>query len=136
MAKYGSNNVTVNFDNSGGTPVDMSNYVDTINEVNVSAKLQESHAMGDSWVEQLFTGVKSMAPITLEGFYDDAASTGPDVVFNAPGNTTTRTLQIVYGAAKSTSVETIITNYVRRVVRGDLTRFAVTLTPTGTVTEA
>lgn len=134
MAKYGSDDVVIEVDNSGGTLVDLSQYIDTINEINISAMLQESHAFGDSWVEQLYTGVKMTAPITIEGFYDDTSSTGPNAVLNSLGDT--RTFKITYGSTKTTSVESVITSYVRRPVRGELTRFTCTLTPTGAVTEA
>lgn len=134
MSKYGSDDVVIEVDNSGGTLVNLSQYIDTINEINISAMIQESHAFGDSWVEQLYTGVKMTAPITIEGFYDDTSSTGPDVVLNSLGDT--RTFKITYGSTKTTSVEAVITSYVRRPVRGELTRFTCTLTPTGAVTEA
>lgn len=134
MAKYGSDDVVIEVDNSGGTLVDLSQYIDTINEINISAMLQESHAFGDSWVEHLYTGVKMTAPITIEGFYDDTSTTGPNAVLNSLGDT--RTFKITYGSTKTTSVEAVITSYVRRPVRGELTRFTCTLTPTGAVTEA
>lgn len=134
MAKYGSDDVVIEVDNSGGSLVDLSQYIDTINEINISAMIQESHAFGDSWVEQLYTGVKMTAPITIEGFYDDTVTTGPNAILNSLGDT--RTFKITYGSTKTTSVETVITSYVRRPVRGELTRFTCTLTPTGAVTEA
>lgn len=134
MAKYGSDDLKIEVDNSGASLVDLSNYIDTVNEFNVEALLQESHAFGDAWVEQLYTGVKRANPVTLEGFYDDTASTGPDVVLNAIGDT--RTLKFTWGSTKTSSVEAVITSYVRKPARGELHRFACTLTPTGTVTEA
>lgn len=134
MAKYGSDDVVIEVDNSGGTLVDLSQYIDTINEINISAMLQESHAFGDAWVENLYTGVKMTAPITIEGFYDDTSTTGPNAVLNSLGDT--RTFKITYGSTKTTSVEAVLTSYVRRPVRGELSRFTCTLTPTGAVTEA
>lgn len=134
MAKYGSNSLVIEVDNSAGTLVNLSNYIDTINDVNVEALLQESTAFGDSWVENLFTGIKKMDPVTIEGFYDDTATTGPDAILNSLGDT--RTLKITWGGSKTTTVETIITKYPRKAVRGELTRFSCELTPTGAVTEA
>lgn len=139
MAKYGSNSVTVNYDNSGGTPVDMSQHTLDINGVEIEAILEETHSFGDSWFESLAVGLRKMADVVLGGFYDDAASTGPDVVYNAvvSGPTSaTRTLQIIYGASKSTSVETLNMKYGRKLARGVLHKYEVTLRPTGTVTEA
>lgn len=135
MARYGSDDVTVNFDNSGGTPVDMSQYVQEINGVDIEAMLEEAHSFGDSWVEQAYTGLRRVGDITLGGFYDDTSTTGPDAIFNSPGGGP-RTLQIVYGSTKSTSVETIIKSYRRTLSRGTLHKYEVVLTPTGAVTEA
>jgi len=135
MAKYTAANVVIEFDNSGGTLVDMSQYILELNGIDIESVLEESHTFGDSWVEQLNAGLKRLADVQLSGFYDDTASTGPDAIFNAVGNTTTRTLKITWGSTKTTSVETIIKNYRRIPSRGALTKFEVVLTPTGQVTE-
>lgn len=140
MAKYGSNSLKVEIDSTeGGSLSDVSQYVLDINGVEVEAVLTESHAFGDSWFEFLATGMRRMNPITLGGFYDDTSSTGPDAIFGAVQDSPadgTRTLKITWGGSKTTSVETFIQKYTRRPVRGDLTRFEVTLQPTGAVTEA
>lgn len=138
MAKYGSDDVTVEVDNAGGSLVDLSQYIDTVGEVNISAALQESHAMGDSWVERLGTGLKQHEPVELAGFYDDTATTGPSAVLYGDGAAigATRTLKITFGGGKSVSVEAVITAFRRAITRGELTRFTAVLTPTGAVTEA
>lgn len=136
MAKYGSDDAKIEVDNSGGSLVDLSDYITEINEVNVEALLQESTPVGVAWVEQLWTGIKQMQPVTLSGFYDDTASTGPDAVLGPSALGSTRTFQVTYGGTKTTSVECIVTSYVRNIVSKELTRFSATLTPTGTVTEA
>ena len=141
MAKYGSNSLIVAVDNSSGTPVTMTNYITSIGNVTVEALLQETTAFGDSFVEQLSTGMRRAEPIVLGGLYDDTSSTGPDAVFNdvasGPADTaSTRTITITWGGSKTTACEAIITNYTRTATRGELTAYEVTLTPTGTVTEA
>ena len=130
MAKYGSNSIIVAVDNSSGTPVTMTNYVTTINAVSVEALLQETTAFGDAWQEQLSTGMRRAEPIVLGGLYDDTSTTGPDAIFNDVAIT------ITWGGSKTTACEAIITNYTRTATRGELTAYEVTLTPTGTVTEA
>lgn len=99
MAKYGSNSLKVEFDNSAGTLVDISQYVLTINGVRVEAILQESHSFGDAWFESLATGLRRMTKVTIGGLYDDATG-GPDDVFkgvpSAPSDAT-RTLKITWG---------------------------------------
>lgn len=140
MAKYGFDKLKIEFDNSGGvTLIDMSAYILNIDGVSIEAMLEESHAAGDAWVKQLWTGIRRLADIKLDGFYDDAATTGPDAIFNdvGAGGTTggTRTLKITYGSTKTTQVETIIKSYRRDPNRNQLTKFEVVLTPTGAVTE-
>jgi len=128
MAKYGSDNLSISV---GGTAI--SNYVDEIGDLNVEALLQEGTAFGDSWVEQLATGIKKGNPFTVSGFYDDTATTGPDAVLNALGET--KEVIITWGGSKTSTFNVIITNYLRKPVKGELTRFSCTLTPTGSVTE-
>ena len=138
MAKYGSNSLRIDFDDSGASPVDMSQHILEINAVRVEAILEESHSFGDSWFESLATGLRRMQDLELSGFYDDAASTGPDVIFNAvfsaPADAT-RTLKFTWGGSKTTSVETLIMFYERRAAVATLHRYTVGLRPTGTVTE-
>ena len=134
MAKYGSSNLTITVEDSLGAAQDLSNYIDTINDVNIEALTQESTAFGDSWVENLATGVKKGNPVTVEGFYDDTALTGPDAVLIGIGDT--REVVITWGGAKTTTFDAIIQNYTRRPTRNELTRFSCTLLPTGAVAEA
>lgn len=134
MAKYAASNIVIEVDNSGGSLVDMSQHVQEINGIDIEAVTEESHTFGDSWVEHLFASLKRTADIVLTGMYDDAATTGPNVIFNSLGDT--RTFKITYGSTKTTSVEAIITKYTRMPSRGALTKYSVTLRPTGAVTEA
>ena len=133
MPKYGSEDLTIKIDNDLGAAKDLSSYIDTINEFTVEALLQEGHAFGDAWVKQLFTGVKRGNALTVEGFYDDTATDGPDAILNAIGDT--RGVEITWGGSKKSTFDAIITSYSRRPVRGDLTRFSCVLTPTGEVSE-
>lgn len=135
MAKYGSDDIVLEFDSTeGGSLSAITQYITGINGINIEALLEEGTTFGDSWVEQLFTGIKQMGDITLDGQYDDTASTGPNVVFIGIGQT--RTFKITYGSTKTTSVETIIKSYNRTPVRKELTKFQVVLSPTGAPTEA
>lgn len=140
MAKYGPSSVVVEYDNAAGSLVDISQHVLTINDIDVENLMEEVHSFGDSWEESLPIGVGRMAPITLGGIYDDTASTGPDALFadripEGPA-TNTRTLEITFGSTKSVSVETHLVMYKRQLARDGLTKFEVTLQPTGDVTEA
>jgi hypothetical protein len=134
LATYGFPNLKVEFDLIGGTLTDMTAYTTSIGGVKINAPVQDVTPAGVTWTKQLFGGIFGADEITIEGVYDDTATTGPDVVYNVPG--ATRTLKVTYGASKSTSVETIITGYDRQPAKGQPTMYTVTLTPTGTVTEA
>lgn len=139
MAKYGSSSIVIEIDSTeGGTLSDISQYVQTINGVEVEAILQESHSFGDSWFEHLATGMRKMNPVVLGGFYDDTATTGPNAIFinvqDSPADAT-RTLKITWGGTKTTTVEVWIQKYTRQATRNELTRFEATLQPSGAVTE-
>jgi hypothetical protein len=134
MTRYGFGDLKIEFDDSGGVLRDMSQYVMSINGMDKEAILEEITAAGDDF-EQYASGMTRVNVITITGLYDDTASTGPDVVFNAVGNATTRTLKFTWGGTKTTSVECIIKKYSRKPSRGELTKFEVELQPTGVVTE-
>lgn len=135
MAQYGSNSIVIQFDDSGGTLRDVSNYIREFNGVSIEAVVNESHAFGDAWFEAVASGVKKVDDIVLGGYYDDTASTGPDAIFNAPGNTATRTFKVTWGSTKTTQVECVIVKYARIPGLNELSKFQVTIRPTGAVTE-
>lgn len=132
MSKYSSVDFGIEITNSTGVSKDLSSYIDTVNELNIEALLQEGHAFGDAWVKQLFTGVKQGQDVTVEGFYDDVTD-GPHEILQGIGDT--RTVIVKWGGGKKSTFDVVIKNYVRKPVRGELTRFSCTLTPTGEITE-
>jgi len=136
MGKYASNDLVIQFDNSGGALQDMTQYVLELNGIDIEGLMAESHSFGDAWFEALWTGIRKMAEIVLKGFYDDTATTGPDAIFNAVGNlNVTRTFKVTWGSTKTTSVETYIKNYRRLPTRGEISKYEVVLVPTGAPTE-
>ena len=136
MAKYGSDDFVFKIDVSdAGALQDMSQYVDTIGGFKITRLTQESHTAGDSWVEHLWSGVRRGEDFTVEGFYDDTASTGPDAVFNGT-HAETRTVEMTYGSTKKSTFEAWIVDYERLFTRGELTRYRATIRPSGAVTEA
>lgn len=135
MAKYGSDDLTIEIDNSGGTLVDMTSHITEINDVEKEAALEESTPFGAAWATSLASGVKLMAEIEITGFYDDTASTGPDVVIGG-GLGDTRTVAVTWGSTKKTTVEAIIAKYTRIAKVKESTKYKATLQPTGAVTEA
>lgn len=88
----------------------------------IEAITEETHTLGDAWVENTFTGVKRWT-LTQQGFYDDVANGNHDaleanlatnkvLVFGVEGNTTGARY---YGASGALQV-----NYERVVSRGEL----------------
>jgi hypothetical protein len=135
MTRYGNPDLKIEFDNSSDALQDMSQYVmDTPPSFDREAILEDITASGDSDEAHAKVGLNKVNTLDLGGAFDDTAATGPDVIFNAIGDT--RTLKITWGGTKTSEVECIIKNYVRNAVRGELTKFVVTLQPTGAVTEA
>jgi len=136
MAKYGQDDFDIEVDDSdGGSLTSMKAYVDTIDGMEVERILEQSDTFGDSWVEQLYTGIRRGNTFTIEGFYDDTASTGPDAVFNGT-HVQTRSVRLTWGGTKTSSFEAWFQKYRRMAVRGRLTRYQVTIVPSGAVTEA
>lgn len=133
MAKYDSSDHTIEFDNSGGSLVDMSAYITDADPIVRETPTEETTGFAASVESHASVGVEKSDSITLKGFYDDTASTGPHDIFNSIGST--RTLKYTWGGAKTTSVETIITSYKRLPKVKGLTGFEVTLQRTGAVTE-
>ena len=138
MATYGSGSAKIEFDvSTGGALGDMSAYLRENCTIDREAKVVEGTPFGASWAAKVATGMKEMAPVELTGWYDDTATTGPEVVFFNAGAAlgATRTLKVTYGGTKTTSVETIIQKFQVQMSVGSLHVFKVTLVPTGTVTE-
>jgi len=133
MARYGFGTLVISVDDSGGTPVDLSTYITSINGFEKEALLEEITSAGDDDQRWGVVGVSKVAPIVISGPFDDTASTGPHAVLNAIGNTTTRTFTITIGGSVVFNVETIINKYVVTPNRNGLTMFEATLQPTGAV---
>lgn len=139
MANSTPAGIVVEYDNAGGSLVDITQYVQTINDIDVESITEEVHSLGDSWEETKPIGVGRVAPIELGGLYDDQATTGPDALLagRAPETpaTATRTLKITWKSGKTTSVETYLGLYRRSADRNGLTKYLARLMPTGAVTE-
>jgi len=104
--------------------------------INIEAILQESHTFGDSWVEQSKVGIYRMADITISGFYDDVAASGPHAIFGALAALgAERVIKLDLGTTNEyPKVDVIIKEYHRMPSLGELTGYEVVLAPTGAVT--
>ena len=129
MAKYGSDDLSITV---GGQ--EMKTHITEIGGFKVSALSEDGHTFGDTWTEKLFSGIKRGETFTISGFYDDTSTTGPDAVFNTIG--TSPEFVITWGGSKTSTFNGHIDDYERRPVRGESTKYTVTVTPSGAVTEA
>lgn len=136
MANYSSKDLVISIKDNGGSPQTFTGYVRAIGGISIEAILQESTAYGDSWQEFLSTGIRKMAPITIGGFYDTAATSGPDVLFAGHEGDLREDTVFTYGGSKTTTVDTYVQKYERLPKLGAMTEFQVTLQPTGSVAEA
>ena len=136
MAKYGPADFAITVDDdSGGSPAAVKDHVDIIDGFGIDAIIEQANAFGDSWVEQLYSGLRQANEFTLEGFYDDVASVGSKPMYtNSEGET--RSVVLTWGGSNTSSFEAIIKSHRRLPTRDGSTRYSVTLVPTGAVTEA
>ena len=136
MGNFGQPNVKFMFSTaSGSARIDMSQSVDTINGLELEALTQQSDAFGDSWVENLYTGIRRMSPVVVEGFYDDTVATGEHQVWGQLshlGNERTFSIDCS-GTNGAISRVCLIQKHVRSPKRGELTRYQTTLLPSGAI---
>ena len=92
--------------------------------------------MGDAWVEQSFAGLRRVSPITISGFYDDVAASGPVAILgNATDIGAERVVKVNFGTTNAYSkVDVIVSKFSKMPKRGELTRFEAELMPTGALT--
>lgn len=136
MAKYGSPSVLIGVTTASGSTAlkDLTQFIDTINGFKINAATQESHTFGDSWVEHLYTGLRSMDDLTLGGFYDDNAS-GPHAFMGQTSDVgSERQIELDFGSSDIVHFNYILVSYARQPVRGELTKFEAVLKPTGAPT--
>jgi hypothetical protein len=138
MAKYGSNSIIIEFekaDSVGSADTNITPYITKMGDVAVNKGAVESTPFGVSFPEYLSGVLKDYGEITLEGFYDDTATSGPNAIFNST-NIVARYWKITYGGGKYSAGRCWITGYTRGAEVGGYVTFTATIRTTGTVTEA
>lgn len=133
MAEYGWDDVKIEVDNSGGTPVDLSDYIETLGGFKVTPIIEEHTPAGSSWVGRVFTGIKNGEPVPCTGWYDDTADTGPVAVLNSPGSE--RTLTVTWGSTNTRSAEVLLGSFNIVAKSEAMTRFEIELLPNGEVSD-
>lgn len=87
MSKHGPSEVTVTIDDApGGTPRVITPYVDTIGDLELNSITEETNPFGVSSKQHTPVGLEETPDIALEGWFDDAATVGPHVVFGTPAS--------------------------------------------------
>lgn len=114
---------------------DISQAVTEWSGLEIAGETEEVHGLGDAWTEHGFTGLKRTSPITLGGFYDDAAASGVQTIFgNATDIGAERVLKMNFGTTNAyPKVDVIVKRWTRKPARGELTKFELELLPTGAV---
>jgi hypothetical protein len=128
--KHGSSELTVAYDDAGGTPRTITNFILDMGGMKITSHTDPSTPYGASVMAKLPTGVSEIADMTLEGFFDDTATTGPHTVLGAPDTNpqgATRTLTVVVGNAKTWASEGYLLSYEVLAKAGNLTRFRATI---------
>ncbi len=134
MAKYGFDDVVFQIDDDeGGSLVNLSQYLQSISGIGIEAVLEEGTTAGDSWVEQLFTGLKQGDDITLVFFFDDTSSTVEATFANSVGET--RSISVADGGETATG-EVIIRKKTKQMARGTVTKLTVIVAWTGAISES
>lgn len=139
MAMYGSGSVVIGYDDApGGTLRTITPYVREIGGVKVEALMARTESFGDLWEEYTPTGMKKVPALSIKGFFDDTATTGPHVVFKDPDDGPTdalRSLSVNFGGATATG-ETRLVSYEVLGKNGNLTEYEAMVQVSGALTWA
>lgn len=107
-------------------------YILAVDPVKLSAITVESHAFGDSWVENLYTGIRKLEPFKISGFYDDVAASGPHALLGQSTDIgAERYFEVSHGASDVLNGRLLVLSYQRQAMRDDLTHFEAEFQPTG-----
>jgi len=140
MARMGSDVHAVLITSSSATGAyhDISAYVTEISGLTIEALLQEGTAFSDAWPRQFYTGIRQAADITITGFYDDVAASGPHALFGGLTQLgSERVMKLKFGTTNEyPKFDCLIKSYMRDATRRELTKYTLVVTPTGAVTNA
>jgi hypothetical protein len=147
MAKYSSPNVLFEIARSDGGALTTSftQYITKFGEINVARPLIESTPFGAAIAQFLVSIFKKYEPFTIEGYYDDTATTGPDAVLNIGKytNAAYRQFSLTLGGSKTITGDGVastgggiwIVSYKRTFNVGEYHGYSCELQATGTIVE-
>ena len=136
MAGGNSVNVTFEFDSTaGGSLADYTAQIDKIGDFTIKNGMVTNTPFGTAAVTKAFTGLVEADSFTVEGEISDQAAYFYQVAIAARGGAS-RTCKITMLTGEYISCEVLVESVKRALSVGAIHRFAVTLVPTGTITES
>jgi len=114
---------------------DLSQYVTEFSGLNIEAVLVDGHTFGDAWRESLYTGFRQGADITVRGFYDDVAASGPNALLGLTNLGGERVVKLNVGTTNAyPKFDVILKQYNTLPRRGELTMYESVMSITGAIT--
>ena len=129
MAQFGPDDFAITIDANT-----FEEFVDTLDGLAIEAIIEDSHTFGDTFTEQLYSGLRRGQAFTIEGFYNDAANSVDALFAGNEGNTFA--IVMTWGSTKTSTFSALLQTWTRTPVREGTTRYAATFMPTGVITEA
>lgn len=122
MAKYKVNAQSVYLHaNSAGTAIALTAYVDSISVLGKEVDVLDVTAFSDA-AERIIVGIEKSQEWTIAGFFDDAATTGPDAVLGtmvgALGTFAWSPVGTAAGARKFSGTALCLAYHTRAAVKG------------------
>ena len=137
MARVGSDVMAILITSASATGAfhDISAYVTEINGFLIEALLEEGTAFSDAWPRQFYTGIRQVGDITINGFYDDVAASGPHALFGGLTQLgAERVMKLKFGTTNEyPKFDFLIKSYTRDPERKALTKYSAVFVPTGAV---
>lgn len=135
MANYGWADLDIKIDvTDGGALTSIKTHVRALTVGKRVRLSEENTTAGSTWEAHLLTGIRKMEQCTLEGVYDDTASTGPKAIFETSTHAVTRSFQITLGSTNTIDVESWILDFEAGTPSKGKVTWKATIQPTGTVT--
>lgn len=138
MAKGNSSEFLFEIDTADGGSLSsgFTQYVTKFGDLDVKKESIESTPFGVTAEQYLQGVIKRHEPVTFGGFYDDTASTGPDVILNIGKIThaVTRSFSITLRSGKTVTGECWIEDYKITFESGSYHAYECTIRFTGTIT--
>ena len=131
----GVNEVSLSFEDSGGSARDIHDLVLGGFNPKLMARMAKIDGLGEAWERHTHTGKKGMDPITIEGVYDTGANKSHVIFKDVGGSPRDAGREIVYdpGDGKTWTFDVKIMSYEVMAENENVQKFRSEVQPTGTV---